>query len=209
MIELGSLIVFTGAALVVLLVPGPGVAYVVATSVAHGRRAALAGVFGLSLGAFAHAIAAATGLSLILLTSAQLFTVVKLLGAGYLVYLGVQMLLEARTEQPSGAVSLPKRSRLFADGVFISVLNPKVALFFVAFLPQFVDPAAGDATGQLLLLGAWYSLLALMTDGGYALLAGAIKARFAAGRRAIGPKVASGLTYIGLGVGAAFADRPS
>lgn len=209
MLELGSLILFTGAALVVLLVPGPGVAYVVATSVAHGRRAALVSVCGLSLGAFVHAIGAATGLSLILLTSAQLFTVVKLLGAGYLIYLGVRMLLDARKEIAPAAVSVPKRSRLFADGVVISILNPKVALFFIAFLPQFVDPAGGNVTAQLLLLGAWYSLLALITDGGYALLAGVLKAWFEARRRAAGAKIASGLTYIGLGVGAALTERPS
>lgn len=201
--------VFSGAALVVLIVPGPGVAYVVATSVAHGRWSALVSVFGLSLGAFVHAIAAATGLSLILLASAKLFTAVKLLGAGYLIFLGIQLLLEARKNLPAAAVSVPKRSRLFVDGVIISVLNPKVALFFVAFLPQFVDPAVGDVTAQLLLLGAWYSLLALLTDGGYALLAGAIKARFEAPARAARARVASGITYIGLGIGAAFTERPS
>lgn len=203
-----SLLGFTAAALVVLLLPGPGVLYVVARSVSQGQRAGLVSAMGLSAGALVHVAAAAAGLSAILLTSAMAFDIVKTLGAIYLIYLGVRALL---TRQAVSAVATPTArslSRLFKDGVIISVLNPKIAVFFLAFLPQFVEPDRGPVAQQILCLGLLYVLLALTTDGAYAILSGRfgrwIGGRFTAGSL---PRYASGAVYIGLGVGTALADR--
>jgi threonine/homoserine/homoserine lactone efflux protein len=207
------LIGFVFAALIVLVIPGPGVLYIVARSLAQGRRAGLASVVGLALGAYVHVAAAAVGLSAILLASATAFGIVKALGAGYLIYLGIQTLLARRpTTRPEVPVPLPAW-RLMMDGVIISVFNPKIAVFFLAFLPQFVDPAAGSAAGQIWLLGLIYVGLALLTDGSYALLAGTVGQSL--GRRGfIGslmqgrlPRYVVGGLYLGLGVNAALTGR--
>ena len=134
---------FVAVALVVLLIPGPGVLYMVARSLGQGQRAGLVSVVGLSVGALVHVSAATAGLSAILLTSATAFGFVKTLGAGYLIYLGVRAIL-ARYETTDVGAPLPRSlRRLFIDGVVVSVFNPKIAVFFLAFLPQFVDPSQG------------------------------------------------------------------
>lgn len=199
---------FIIAALVVLVTPGPGVVYVVTRSVAQGVRAGLVSAAGLSAGALVHAIAAAAGLSALLLASATAFEIVRALGACYLIWLGARMLLSR--ESPAGADVGDNRSlsRIFADGVIVSVLNPKIAVFFVAFLPQFVDPTRGPVPQQILFLGLLYCALALLTDGAYAMLAG--RARSWLKLRARGHATmrrAAGLVYVGLGVGAALGDR--
>ena len=200
---------FVAAALVVLVIPGPGVLYAVSRSAAQGYRAGLASVLGLSLGALVHAVAAAIGLSAILLASATAFGIVKLLGAGYLIYLGLRMILSKGGKQDgSGATDPVALKRLLFDGIIISVFNPKIAVFFLAFLPQFVDPAIGSVPLQLLLLGLLYSAMALVTDGTYALLAGGLR-RWIAGTFMQGPvpRYVCGTLYIGLGLHAAFAGR--
>ena len=137
---------FVAAALVVLLIPGPGVLYMVARSLGQGQRAGLVSVVGLSVGALVHVSAATAGLSAILLTSATAFGFVKTFGAGYLIYLGVRAIL-ARDETTDVGAPLPRSlRRLFIDGVVVSVLNPKIAVFFLAFLPQFVDPSQGPVS---------------------------------------------------------------
>ena len=144
---------FVAAALVVLLIPGPGVLYIVARSVSQGYRAGLASVLGLSLGAIVHVIAATAGLSTILLTSATAFGIVKLLGAGYLIYLGIRTLVAGR---PTGSMQTRSNRtlyRLLTDGVVVSVFNPKIAVFFLAFLPQFVEPSRGPFSQQVWLFG--------------------------------------------------------
>jgi threonine/homoserine/homoserine lactone efflux protein len=200
---------FVAAALVVLVIPGPGVLYAVSRSAAQGYRAGLVSVLGLSLGALVHAVAAAIGLSAILLTSATAFGIVKLLGAAYLIYLGLRMIL-ARGGKQTGpdAIEPSTLKRLLVDGIVISVFNPKIAVFFLAFLPQFVDPALGAAPQQLLLLGLLYSGLALLTDGTYALLAGGLR-QWIGGRFMRGPipRCFCGSLYIGLGIYAAFSGR--
>ena len=205
-----SLLGFVAAALVILLIPGPGVLYILARSLSQGRRAGLVSVLGLSVGALAHVVAATAGLSAILLASATAFGVVKLLGAGYLIYLGIRTLL-ARDESATVQASAPRATyRLFVDGVVVSVLNPKIAVFFLAFLPQFVDPSRGSVEVQVLLLGLLYVAMALVTDGMYALLAGTLR-HWLGGRVAGGPwpRYASGVLYLGLGVGTAMAGRRS
>ena len=181
----------------------------VARSLSQGQRAGLVSVLGLSAGALVHVVAATLGLSAILLTSAAAFTIVKLLGAGYLIYLGIRTLLARRP--PAGVDPTPPRSlrRLFVDGVVVSVLNPKIAVFFLAFLPQFVQPGAGPVARQVLFLGLLYVGLALVTDGTYALLSGRLRhwmrGRVVQGRA---PQYATGAVYLGLGVSTAFAERP-
>ena len=151
-------------------------------------------------------VAAALGLSAILVTSALAFKVVKFLGAGYLIYLGVRKLLDRQDGGEVAALKPQSLSRVFTQGVVVNVLNPKTALFFFAFLPQFVDPARGSPTAQILLLGFIFVGLAIVSDSLYALLAGALGSwlrRTAAFRW--GQRYVSGGIYIALGLTAALA----
>ena len=206
--ETEALLTFVAAALLLLVLPGPGVLYVVTRSLEHGRRAGMASAAGLSAGAMVHALAATAGLSAVLSASASAFAVVKALGAGYLIYLGLRTILTKPGPAGAAATSNRTQRRLFSDGVVVSVLNPKIALFFIAFFPQFVNPARGSVSLQILVLGTLYSLMALVTDGTYALLASGLGRRFR-GRWAGSavPRYVSGSVYIGLGVSAALADR--
>lgn len=201
-----TLALFLLAALGILLIPGPAVLYIITRSVAQGRRAGLVSVLGVELAGLTHAAAAALGLSALLLTSALAFNVVKYLGAAYLIYLGVRTLL-AREERQEAAVPAPRRfSQLFSKGFLVNLLNPKTALFFYAFLPQFVNPARGPVAGQILLFGVLFVLLASCTDSLYALLGSTVgqwftrNMRFQHIRRYV-----TGSIYIVLGVTAAIA----
>jgi len=203
-----SLLGFVAAALVLLSIPGPGVLYIVARSLSQGHRAGLISVLGLSVGALAQVAAATIGLSAILLTSATALGIVKALGAGYLIYLGVRTLFAHRPAAGVQASAPRSLYRLFTDGVLVSVLNPKIALFFLAFLPQFVQPSRGPVPQQVLLLGLIYVGLALITDSAYAFLAGSLR-HLLVGRVMQGPlpRYASGVVYLGLGVSTALAGR--
>ena len=164
------------ASLPLLLLPGPAVLYIVTRSVDQGRPAGLASVLGVGVGGLVHAAFAAVGLSAILASSATAFSVVKWLGAAYLIWLGLQRLF-ARDEESVPTIAEPERfSRVFSQGVVVNVLNPKAALFFLAFLPQFVDPSRGAAWSQILALGLTFVVLALCCDGLYALLASTVSA---------------------------------
>lgn len=203
-----TLVTFIAASLAVLLLPGPGVLYVIARTAAQGYRAGFASVLGLSAGALVHVLAAALGLSALLLASAHGFALIKAAGAGYLVYLGLRLLvLRDGGGQPAAQGALPLR-RLFVDGIVVSLLNPKIALFFLAYLPQFVSPQSGAVSAQLLVLGLIYVGLALLTDGAYALLAGGARS-WLGGRLALGrwPRLACGGLFIGLGLHAALGGR--
>ena len=203
---LSTIALFLLAALGLLLIPGPSVLYILTHSVAQGKRAGLASVLGIELAGLIHAVAAALGLSALLLTSALAFSIVKYLGAAYLIYLGVRTLL-AREERQQTAVSAPKSfSQLLTRGFLVNLLNPKTALFFYAFLPQFVNPARGAVAGQMLLLGALFVLLASCTDSLYALLGstvGKFLTRNTGFRRL--QRYVTGSMYIVLGVIAAVA----
>ncbi|HEY2419379.1 MAG TPA: LysE family translocator [Steroidobacteraceae bacterium] len=203
-----SLLRFVAAALVVLLIPGPGVMYVVARSVSQGRRAGLVSVLGLSAGALVHVAAAAAGISALLLASATAFGMIRILGAGYLIYLGVRTLFARQVTARLPAAAPRSLRRLFAQGVMVSILNPKVAVFFLAFLPQFVEPSRGSVPRQVLMLGLIYIALALSTDSAYATLAGSIS-QWLRGRVMQGPlpRYLSGGIYLGLGVGTALTGR--
>lgn len=161
---------FLLAGLGLLLIPGPSVLYIVTRSAEQGRRAGLASVLGIELAGLAHTTAAAFGLSAVLLTSALAFSLVKYLGAAYLIGLGLRTLL-TREKNSQITAPLPKSStQLFTHGFLINLLNPKTALFFYAFLPQFVDPARGSVIVQILIFGTLFVLLATCTDSLFALL---------------------------------------
>src|SRR5581483_12011255 len=164
-----TIVLFLLAALGLLLIPGPAVLYVVTRSVSQGRRAGLASVGGIELAGLTHTVAAAFGLSALLLASALAFSIVKYLGAAYLIYLGVRTFL-SRHDGKQEAAAPRSLSRLFMQGFVVNILNPKTALFFYAFLPQFVDPARGAVVWQILFFGALFVLLAFCTDSLYALL---------------------------------------
>ena len=205
--DLTHLPLFIIASAVLLLTPGPAVLYIIARSVAQGRRAGLVSVGAIEVGNFMHVIAATIGLSALLLSSALAFTVVKYLGAAYLIYLGLHKLF--RREATPAASSRPTQSlrRTFSQGVVVAVLNPKTALFFLAFLPQFVDPKQGAIAGQILVLGCIFIILAVISDSMYALLAGTV-GQWLRGSRSAGrvERYVVGSVYIGLGITAAFAD---
>ena len=203
-----SLLGFATAALILLLIPGPAVFYIIARSVGQGRRAGLISVIGLSTGVLVHIAAAAAGISAVLLASATAFDVVKSLGSGYLIYLGLRTLLTHRPPQVNETPTFRSSSRLFLDGVVVSILNPKLALFFLAFLPQFVDPRRGPVPEQIVLLGLLYIGLALITDSAYAMLAGTLRRYFHGPlTRSPWPRYVSGTVYLGLGVGTALSGR--
>jgi threonine/homoserine/homoserine lactone efflux protein len=176
--SLPLLLGFLGASLATLTVPGPSVAYVVARSTAYGRRAGLLSVLGLETGAVVHVVVAAVGLGALIARSPLLFEVVRWAGVAYLVWLGTRELLRGRSVA-DGAVdaAAPSGWRLFADGVLVDVLNPKTAIFFLAFLPQFVSSDRGSTGGQLVVLGLLFVLLAAAVDATYAVLAGRFSRR--------------------------------
>jgi threonine/homoserine/homoserine lactone efflux protein len=170
-----TLALFAATAFVFLIVPGPAVIYVTTRSMDQGRAAGMASVLGIHTGTVVHTVAAALGLSALLASSAAAFTVVKLLGAAYLVFLGVRRLLGSELVEDQ-EVPARRRSlwRIYGQGVVVNVLNPKTALFMLALLPQFVDPARGSVTGQILFLGGFLSILGLVSDGTYALVAAGV-----------------------------------
>ncbi|GII61487.1 RhtB family transporter [Sphaerisporangium krabiense] len=205
-----TLAVFAAAALALLLVPGPAVVYIVTRSVAQGRSAGLVSVAGVHTGSAVHVVAAALGLSALLAASATAFTLVKYLGAAYLVWLGLRKLLSRPGGEAERVTRPASRPRLFTEGFVVNVLNPKTAIFFLAFLPQFADPARGPVAAQIALLGAIWIVLGMASDGTYALLSAALAGRLR--RSATATRrldVASGLVYLGLGAVAALAgDGP-
>jgi threonine/homoserine/homoserine lactone efflux protein len=169
MIEFSQLYFFLVAALALLLVPGPAVLYITARSANQGRLAGLVSVLAIETANFLQAVGATVGLSAILLSSALLFDVVKYLGAAYLIYLGIRKFFAREEETWNEAVKRESLARIYWQGFAINLLNPKTALFYFAFLPQFVDPTKGNVTGQTFLLGALFVGMAFVTDSLYAL----------------------------------------
>ncbi|MCK7481793.1 MAG: LysE family translocator [Candidatus Moduliflexus flocculans] len=201
MIDPSKLYLFMGAALVLLITPGPAVLYITARSASQGRLAGLVSVLAIETANFLQAAAAALGLSAILLSSALAFDVVKYLGAAYLVYIGIRKLLDTGNDTEGGAVKQESLSRIYWQGFAVNILNPKTALFFLAFLPQFVDPTKGNVIGQNLLLGAVFVGMAVVTDSLYALLASSLASKLTGNRRfQTGGRYFAGLVYIGLGI---------
>ena len=207
MIDAHHLLVFFGAATLLAIAPGPGMLYVLARTLAGGRREGILSSLGTFLGGLVHVVAAATGLSLVLATSAAAFAVVKYAGAAYLVDLGFRMILSARRDEEVSLPAVGARKSPFWQGIATEVLNPKTALFFMAFIPQFVSRGHGSMIWQFLILGSMSVTLNTACDVVVTLMAAPIGARLrtsAVLRRR--QRTATGLTLIGLGAYVAFAD---
>jgi len=206
--DVETFLLFAAAAVAFLAIPGPSVFYVVARSLSQGRRAGIVSVLGVQTGGLVHVVAAAFGVSALIASSATAFTTVKYAGAAYLVYLGVGKLL-SKGEPPRAEPERPTpRAQLFWDGVVVNVLNPKTALFFLAFVPQFVDPNEA-VVPQMLVLGTLLVGLGVLSDGTYALVAAHAGNRIrgsAAARRTL-DRVSGGV-FVALGLVAALAGEP-
>jgi threonine/homoserine/homoserine lactone efflux protein len=199
---------FLLAALVIAAVPGPGIFYVAARTIAGGRKAGIASTFGTALGGLVHVIAGGLGVSAIILASAELFTVLKFAGAIYLVWLGFRTFREAGVAQP-GPIAPVGVKQAFRDGVVVEALNPKTAAFFLAFVPQFIDPASGHPTLQFITLGLISVTLNTLAD--VVVVAIAATARATLSRKpALVRRLrqGSGLFIAGLGLSLALARRP-
>jgi threonine/homoserine/homoserine lactone efflux protein len=201
------LALFLTTTLVLLVIPGPAVLYIVAQSVEHGRRAGLTAVGGIHVGSLVHVFAATVGLSALLVSSAVAFSAVKVVGAIYLIFLGVQRLLGRDSGNGVSAGNERNLGKIFRQGIVVNVLNPKTALFFFAFLPQFVDPSR-SAAPQIAVLGLLWVLVGLCSDGLYAVLSGTVGAAvrgrpgFARVQRWV-----TAFVLIGLGIAAALTGR--
>ena len=210
MLDLENAPLFIAAALSLLLIPGPAVLYIVTRSIHQGRKAGLVSMLGIHLGTFFHIGAAALGLSAILLTSAVAFSLIKYLGAAYLIFLGITALRAKNNGIDENRVTRASLRSIFSQGVIVNALNPKTALFFFAFLPQFVDPARGSASVQFFTLGCIFVGLGVITDGAYAMLAGTFGELLRNSSRFLNiQRVFAGLVYIGLGVTTAFTGSTS
>lgn len=213
--ELTQLALYLAAAFVLAITPGPGLFYVAARTLAGGRAEGVASSFGTGLGGMVHVLAGSLGVSAIVLTSAELFTALKLIGAAYLVWLGIRTIQTARQEASAGleggAAAPPiGPRRAFREGVLVEALNPKTAAFFLAFVPQFVDPTGGQVALQFVVLGFMSVALNTLADVVVAIAASGIRegatARPALIRRL---RQASGAAMVALGIGLALAKRPS
>jgi threonine/homoserine/homoserine lactone efflux protein len=178
--SLETLLAFTLAGVILVIIPGPSVLFIVGRALAHGRRAALASVAGNTAGASLVVIVVALGFGAIAAQSVAVFTVLKLVGAAYLIYLGVQTIrkrgdIVARLGEPAA----PADRRMFLQGVIVGITNPKVLIFFAAVLPQFVDTGAGSPTTQMLVLGLLFAIIASTLDTGWAMAAGTARTWFA------------------------------
>lgn len=200
---------FLLAALVIAAVPGPGIFYVAARTLSGGRKAGIASSFGTALGGFVHVVAGGLGVSAIILASAELFTGLKLIGAIYLVWLGIKTFRDAGW-QPTEPIEPAGGQRAFRDGVVVEALNPKTAAFFLAFIPQFIAPAADHPAIQFMTLGL--ISVALNTFADLIVVAIAATARSTLVRK---PNLirrlrqGSGLFIAGLGVSLALVRRPA
>ena len=195
-------VAFALASAAIALVPGPDILYVVSRGMAQGRQAALVSAVALNTGAAIHASLAALGLSAIINQSEALFTAIKYVGATYLVYLAISMLLDRKSRVAVGFMERSRLLRIFVQGVATDLLNPKVYLFFLAFLPQFVDPQAGNTGTQILALGLVFVLINLPIDLTIAWLSGSLGNVLL--RR---PRVATGLRWCSAGVLLGLAGR--
>jgi threonine/homoserine/homoserine lactone efflux protein len=200
-----TLLLFIGASLALLALPGPAVIYVITRSIDQGQLAGAVSVAGIETGTFVYAVAAAVGLTGLIAASEVGFAVIKFAGAGYLIFLGLQKLRDRGA--PEDPLPKARSSRLFLDGLLVQLLNPKIAIFFLAFLPQFVDQSSPSVTAQIMVLGVVFTALATLSDGLYVLLAGSLSAWLRGARARLRLSRISGVVYIGLGITAAVTGR--
>ena len=200
---------FLLAALVIAAVPGPGIFYVAARTLSGGKRAGIASTFGTALGGLVHVIAGGLGVSAIILASAELFTVLKFAGAVYLVWLGIKTFREARELLPQKAIAVGTQ-RVFREGVLVEALNPKTAAFFLAFIPQFIDPAGGYPALQFITLGLISVALNTLVDFIVVLMASTAHSGLTRRPHLLQRlRQGSGLFIAGLGISLALARRPA
>lgn len=206
--ETSTLIAFLAACIAIILAPGPAQALVLSRSISDGKKSGIMTALGLNVGTIFHALAAGLGLSTILATSALAFEIVKYLGAAYLIYLGIRELWsEQHTDALTKAPGLSP-AQAFNKAVVTGILNPKVALFFLAFLPQFVDPARGSVMVQFVLLGLIMAALDIIYESGLALVASVLSSRLAhSSRFALWRKRITGGVLVGLGIRLALLNR--
>lgn len=206
--DFSTLIVFSLAAVALIVVPGPNIIYIMTRGISGGKRAAVASALGVDTATMLHIIAATAGLSALLASSALAFNVVKYLGAVYLVYLGVKTLLSKSDQaQSSGVRGEVHLGRVYLQGIIVNALNPKVPIFFSAFLPQFIDPTKGTAAMQFLALGTLFFFLALLIDLLYAASSGAIGGWLARRPSFLRRhRYFTGSVYLALGVAAGLSD---
>jgi len=203
-----DLLLFAAASIAFLLTPGPAVFYIVGNSVRDGRVAGLVSMLGITTGGLVHVAAAVLGLSALLASSASAFNVIKLLGAAYLIYLGIRALATSGSGAALQAMPETSLKRAYLDGFIVNALNPKPALFFMAFLPQFVNPDNGNSMIQFLVLGLLFEVLGLMTDSLWALTAGTLRNWLRRHVRLSSiPRRLSGAIFIGLGLWTALAGH--
>jgi len=205
----GTVSLFLFAALLIAVIPGPGMFYVAARTLAGGRQAGMASTLGTALGGCVHVIAGGIGISALILASAQLFTALKLVGALYLVWLGIRTFRDAGRALPE-PVDVARNERAFREGVLVEALNPKTAAFFLAFIPQFVDPMAGHPAFQFILLGLVSVTLNSLADVVVVIFAARARMTFQYRPRAVQRlRQGSGLFMAGLGVSLALVRRPA
>jgi threonine/homoserine/homoserine lactone efflux protein len=205
-----SLLLFVSAALILLAIPGPAVFYVTSRSIGHGRNAGLVSALGIGVGTLFHVAAAALGLSALLMSSAIAFSAVKYLGAAYLIFLGIQKIVREDSITSSEQSARIQLSRIFGQGIVVNVLNPKTALFFFAFLPQFVDVSRGKVAGQILFLGLLFAVMGVLSDSVWALFAGTLAHALKRNTRWMRTqRYVSGGMLISLGLATAFAGSTS
>lgn len=203
-----SLLIFVSTAALLLAIPGPAVLYIVGRSIGQGRNAGLVSALGIGVGTLIHTAAAAVGLSALLVSSATAFSVVKYLGAAYLVYLGIQRLRSKESLAAASDTSAQQATlaRVFTQGIVVNVLNPKTALFFFAFLPQFIDPARGHIATQILSLGILFAAMGTTSDSLWALFSGSVAGWLRGDQRWMrNERYVSGGILISLGIVTAFA----
>ena len=201
------MIAFAIASLALLIIPGPAVLYVINRSISDGRSTALAAVAGLEIGNFVHVIAATLGLSAVIAASAAAFGVVKWIGAGYLIYTGIRTLSRKPATFNQEQKTLTRR-KSFTQGIVVNTFNPKVALFFLSFLPQFIDTEKGSTALQSLVLGSIFVLLGMCSDGLYAILASALRGLLLRGKSLpFVQRYVAGSVFVLLGVIAASTKR--
>jgi threonine/homoserine/homoserine lactone efflux protein len=201
------MIAFAIASLALLVIPGPAVLYVINRSIADGRSTALAAVAGLEIGNFMHVVAATLGLSAVIAASATAFGVVKWIGAGYLIYTGIRTLSRKPAAFNEEQKTLSRR-KSFTQGIVVNTFNPKVALFFLSFLPQFIDTEKGSTALQSLVLGSLFVAIGLCTDGLYAFLASALRSTLLRGKSLpFVQRYVAGSVFVLLGVIAASTKR--
>lgn len=199
-----TLSLFIAATSILVFMPGPNTLYIIARSIQQGRRAGIISSLGVQVGTLLHIAAAVLGLSALLLSSALAFNVVKYAGAAYLIYLGVKTLLTKEQIGPTREIQKASLSRVFYQGVVVNLLNPKTALFFFAFLPQFIDAARGRVAMQIVLFGTILVVIGTLGDSVYALAAGSVGAWLRGNLRFLrAQRYFAGSVYLGLGAATA------